>query len=337
MGQMRKIGEDYYIEFYARGLLYQQKAGPGFDDAKKLLEEIEGKIERGEMNTVVRDIKRDIFFDSFLSYARGEHAPLTYQRFESMLKDFDRFLSENFSHHKKLSEITPQVLERYRSYLLQAIPERHSKNNLVNLTLLLLKEVFEYSRKLGYLNDNPMVHVKFLPYQSRRPIDTLSPQDHSLLLKEANDEFRFLLEFLLATGLRLEEAVNLKWANISLKDYRLSIRLLKDQGRPFREIPVDAFLYERLNKTLYAQPQGYIFTDSNGKVWEQPKLVEMLDLIQIKSNLTRPLNFYTLRNTFIKNMLCLRVSLFDLYKILGFKDVVRLICFARFIPQEKLI
>ena len=44
MGEIKKIGEEYYIEFYARGLKYQQQAGTDKRQAEELLRNIEEKI-----------------------------------------------------------------------------------------------------------------------------------------------------------------------------------------------------------------------------------------------------------------------------------------------------
>ena len=44
MGTVRKIGNEYYIEFYARGLLYQQKAGQQKEVAEQMLKEVEEKM-----------------------------------------------------------------------------------------------------------------------------------------------------------------------------------------------------------------------------------------------------------------------------------------------------
>jgi len=48
MGQIRKINEVYYIEFYARGLLYSQVAGNNLENAQTLLAQVEEKIAAGK-------------------------------------------------------------------------------------------------------------------------------------------------------------------------------------------------------------------------------------------------------------------------------------------------
>ena len=158
MGQIRKIGDEYYIEFYARGLLYQQKAGKDRRSAEKLLSETGKKIQEGELLTIVRDVDIDIFLNSFLEHAQKERTVKTFGRFEQTVKHFNAFLNKRFPQLKKLSEITPKVIERYREDLLRS----QLKPRTINFTLLLLRDIFEYGIKLGYINDNPALHARFV-------------------------------------------------------------------------------------------------------------------------------------------------------------------------------
>ena len=56
MGTIRKIGDEYFIEFFARGLKYQQKIGLDPARAEQALKEIEAQIARGEALTIVREM-----------------------------------------------------------------------------------------------------------------------------------------------------------------------------------------------------------------------------------------------------------------------------------------
>ena len=157
MGQIKKIGDEYYIEFYARGLLYQQKAGVDKAQAERLLNEIENKIACGETATIVRDVDVDIFFQTFLKYAAKEHTPKTLKHYQSLIDNFIQFLAQKIH---KLSAITPRVIEEYRFYLLEQKPRITAE--MINFYLFLLRDIFDYSINLGFLNDNPAFHVKFL-------------------------------------------------------------------------------------------------------------------------------------------------------------------------------
>ena len=159
MGQIRKIDDVYYIEFHARGLLYSQPGGRNFEEAQRLLNQIEGKILAGESLTIARHIDLPDFFERFLSEAGVEHGPRTLIRFEGVIKHFSHFLTRDLPQIQQLSQITPAIIESYKGYLV-----KEQKVKIVNLTILLLRDALEYGIKLGFLNDNPALHVHLLAW-----------------------------------------------------------------------------------------------------------------------------------------------------------------------------
>jgi len=160
MGTLHKIGNDYYIEFIARGLRYQRNGGPDKTIAQQLLKSIEDKIQKGEMSTVVSDVETNTFLKMFLDKIRAEYSPKTFSRYESVVWHFQEFCRTSISENSRLSEVTPSVIEGYRVFLLQETGPNNQviKPKLVNFTLYLLKDILDYSISLGYLNDNPTPH-----------------------------------------------------------------------------------------------------------------------------------------------------------------------------------
>jgi site-specific recombinase XerD len=159
LGNIRQINGVYYIEFYARGLLYSQVAGQSLEEAQRLLSQVEEKIAGGEALTITRYIDLPDFFERFLSQARGERSPKTVGRFSSVIKHFSSFLKSDFSQVTQLSQITPAVLESYKAYLVKT-----QKPKMANFTVLLIREILEFGIKLGFINDNPSLHLRLLPW-----------------------------------------------------------------------------------------------------------------------------------------------------------------------------
>lgn len=176
MGQVRKVGDVYYIEFYARGLMYSQIAGPDLAAAEKLLEQTEAKIAGGEALTVERHIDIPVFFQQFMAYAGKEWGARTAKRFEDLIAHFSAFLGKQPG-VRKLAHITPSVIEAYK-----ASRSPSTKPHLVNFSILLLREVMEYGIKLGFINDNPTLHVRLLPVCHRRHPSTKRHQKAKELL-----------------------------------------------------------------------------------------------------------------------------------------------------------
>ena len=213
MGEIRKIGQEYYIEFYARGLLYQQKAGTDEEAARRMLAEVEGKILKGEMSIVIRDVDVDIFCRDFLEDCQQKHTPKTMERFEGLMEDFFKFLKESYPQAQKLSAVTPSVCEHYKVILEQ----RNLKPRAVMFTFILLKDFFEFGIKLGYINDNPTTHIRWQFGVARRELKTL----------EAGAREKFI-EFAEAKYIQLGKQFDLALLTMEIEEFMGSMEVPAD-------------------------------------------------------------------------------------------------------------
>jgi site-specific recombinase XerD len=159
MGQIRKINDVYYIEFFARGLLYSQGAGHHLEDAQRLLEQVEEKIAGGEALTIARHIDLSDFFERFLAEAQVQYSAQSARRFTMTIRHFSNFLDNEFPLIHQLAQLTPAIIESYKEHLVKT-----QKSKIVNLTILLIRDILEFGIKLGFLNDNPSLHVRLLPW-----------------------------------------------------------------------------------------------------------------------------------------------------------------------------
>ena len=87
-----------------------------------------------------------------------QYSPKTVERFTT-INHFSGFLSEDFSQVHQLAQLTPVVLESYKAYLVKT-----QKAKVVNLSILLMRDILEFGIKLGFINDNPSLHVRLLPW-----------------------------------------------------------------------------------------------------------------------------------------------------------------------------
>jgi len=162
LGTIRKIDGVYYIEFHARGLLYSQVAGNDLEAAQKLLLQVEEKIAGGEALTIARHIDLPDFYERFLAEAGRQYSLKTVKRFNSAIQHFNDFLGTDFLQIRQLDQLTPVVIECYKERLVKT-----QKAKVVNLSILLIRDVLEFGIKLGFINDNPSLHVRLLPWPKR--------------------------------------------------------------------------------------------------------------------------------------------------------------------------
>ncbi len=340
MGTVRKIGNEYYIEFEARGLRYQQKAGPDEEAAWQLLHEVESKIRQGEMGIIVRDIDTDIFFQDFLEYAQQQHTPKTASRYQSTINHFTQFLKREQPLVVKLSGITPAVIEQYKIYLLNLSHNTGSslKPKIINLTIFLLGDLFEYAIKLGYLNDNPTLHTRLVRIPNQRIPNVLTDQEIETLLNHSNVKLMKVIELLLLTGIRMEELVYLRWSDIDERSSSLKIEL-DTQGNAHkfycRTIPISPRALKILSevKSLRNLDSLFVFMEKENAQSNINHMHKQLKNFIKEIGLRENINFATFRHTFARNLLNRGVSLPRLYKYLGLSDIAKVMTYSCFIPE----
>lgn len=336
MGDIRKINDEYYIEFHARGLLYQQKAGKDIARARQLLADIEAKIQRGETagrlpsgGTLGRDVDADMFFQAFLDSARQEYAPRSFRRFEAAIKHFHGFLKVEFPKVVKLSGVTPAVVDSYRAFLIKPAPSS-PKPSLVNFTLLLLRAVFDHGLKLGYINDDPTLHVRFCEFPRHPGPATLTDRDLEKLLESCSVENKDLFTFLAGTGVRVVEARELRWQNVDFQKRSLKIAQ--------REVPMDMGVFallERKAATGAAGENGFVFA---GPAQKQPRISELEeDMARSlrRCKLAENIRLRTFRYSFARRLLEGGVAPVRVCRLMGFEDIARIMHYWSSMPVDR--
>jgi len=316
MGTVRKIGDDYYIEFDARGLTYQRNGGKDKKAATRLLKEIEDKIKKGEMSTVVHDVKADDFFKEFLMLIKNDDDPRTVARYESVIEHFQKFIQTALSPICRLSQITPSVIEEYRVYLSKSTDKtgRALKPKVINFTFYLLKDILDTAINFGHINDNPTLHTRLIDVDGALLPQTLSADDVQELMNASSMNNKDQIKLLLKTGMTPEELMCLKWTNVDLVNYCLKIEPIPGALRRGRTVPMDADAVE-IFRSIYDQKKEhpeYVFGQEGGG----------------GIDVTSRSMCYVLRNTFARNILEKGISLIGLHKLLGFRDVARVMRYA---------
>jgi integrase len=323
MGQIHKIGDEYYVEFMARGLKYQQKAGQDLAQAEELLRQIEEKIAKGELLTISREIDLTAFFAEFITYAQAQFHPHTVRRLSSTIRHFENFLKDHLPAVQKLSQVTPRVIEDYKTFGQKRDP---LNLKIVNLTLLLLREALEYGIKTGYINDNPTLHIRLMETKGGSPV--LSSDDLKKILDHATEVYRPVFVFLHNTGLRPHELEYLTWERV---DFNRNVVFIK-----YREVPLNAAALAVLKDAFVnvIDHKAPVFHDPDGAALSAGEIAVRFAKACLKAGLP-PLSIAVLRHNFACALFKMRLSLPTVGKILGIHDAAKLMIYSPCIPVSR--
>lgn len=200
---------------------------------------------------------------------------------------------------KRLSAITVEAIDRFRQFKVRERDDleaaraaeaakpadkrrrlpRPMSNGSINKTIRLLAAVLEQAVEYGHIDRNPAQGRRRLLRESRPTRSFAHPPQAVALLEAAGAidaearrgdtrRRRPLLATLALAGLRIGEALDLRWRDVSLGSQRLRVVSSKtDAG--VREVALSPTLLEALSeyrtRTQHAAPDDLVFPTANGR------------------------------------------------------------------------
>ncbi len=259
-------GDKYVYTYRKRG---QQRWGTARTkaEARRLKRNAETDVERGE--------HRDLARASFGEYARDwiEHyrgrtssgvRESTRRWYRQMLEDR---LIPNFELDRglRLAEIEPRDIKAAIAGLSKQPnphdPERTLGRSTIGYHVAVLRALFADAVEEGVIRSNPTTSVRVAVANADdddEPAKAMTRAELGRVLDEVGERWRTFFEFLTYTGLRISEAVELRWRDLDLSLVpRLTVRRQLRDGQTLapktaagrRTIPLSTGMAKRLRAT----------------------------------------------------------------------------------------
>lgn len=137
-----------------------------------------------------------------------------------------------------------------------------------------------------------------VPKQPRKLPDFLSPAEIWVLLKKAqNDSYAsVLIEFLIFTGLRINEARNLMIEHIDFENNQLKV--IQGKGAKDRYVPITTNLQSKIRLFLNGRQKGYVFAKPNQRQYTKRAMQYIVMKYINECNFEKKLSTHSLRHTF---------------------------------------
>jgi integrase len=192
----------------------------------------------------------------------------------------------------------------------------------VNSARWALSSAFTYFVDRDWIPVNPCRGVKVLKHDARVFPWLESPDAITRLLAELAPKWRTLVAFLVGTGCRLDEALNLRWDDVDL-EHRL-VTLRKTKARKPRRVPIfDAVLPVLKEMKLARGGEPYLWPgQQKGSRLSQAAIRQPFKLAVTSAGLPKELRLHDLRHTFASLFLIDGGDIFKLSRILGHHSVV---------------
>jgi integrase len=247
--------------------------------------------------------------NKYLDFAERRFASETYKYKIYVYKTFFAFLGQDLFMH----EITSSLISSY-------LETRHSNNNY-NVHRRELSALFSYAKDtLEVINRNPVLKTSKLPHnvaikQIPKEEDVLK----LLLVADHSTDEKDLLVVLLHTLARIDEALRLRWEDISFEKRIVTKWSKKTRDGSYKPIPVN--MNDELHDTLWRrwekrEHEVWVFCNqrTQDRYYKRPKLMRSL----CKKAGVPPFGFHQLRHLMASLMADNpKISTKTIQKILG--------------------
>lgn len=274
------------------------------------------------------------FLEYFKKAAEKRRRSLgSYGNWKSAYQVFEKFLDGK---DIRFEDMTPEVMEKFKKYLLEA---RITKSN----TRLARNSALSYFNKLkAALND---------AFDEKIMQDKIAPRVKSIREEDTHREYLTLDElnklistpcevevlknaflFSATTGLRWSDVHALTWKNVEYlpdsKSYQLRYKQQKTQVAEVLPISeqVIAFMGER------DHDNARVFKGLRYSSWYNVRLQQWV----MKAGINKNVTFHVGRHTYATMMLTHNVDLFTVSKLLGHKQVKTTQLYAKVVDQRKI-
>jgi integrase len=193
------------------------------------------------------------------------------------VEEVDRYRREKVRESKAAEATRQQQLAKPRKEHQRLA--RPLSNGSINKTIRLLAVILEQAVEYDYLDRNPARGRKRLLKEDKPSRTYLQPDQVAALLSAAGKldaevregdtgRRRPLLATLALAGLRISEALDLRWRDVNLEARRLRIAASKTEAG-LREVDLtpalQGLLTEYLGRSRYAKPDDFVFPTREGK------------------------------------------------------------------------
>ncbi len=351
MPRIYQRGKIWYLDLKYKGRRIRKKVGTSKKMAELALKDTEIKIMKDAFGFSKNDLSIESLIEKFLEYNRTNHRITTTKRYKAVMDHLKRFLENRRKDIIMLSQLTPEIVEEYKSFRRdeRVNPNGKSPNSknarkgararTVNLELEAIRAMLYLAIKWDYLNENPMKHVKMLKVDDKKALRFLTAEECNRFLEACPDILYPVYFTFISTGMRKGELENLRWNDIDLNNRKIFIRRKPDWQPKTgeRDIPINDDLHQiltRLKKNnREATEDDYVF-----HIKEKDKSHNMLrnELIKIAriAGIKDFTKVHTLRHTFASHLVMQGVDLPTIQRLMGHTSVETTMVYAHLAPDH---
>ncbi len=191
--------------------------------AKQVEQELKRKIKLGRWDMIQAEIPTfNEFIPEFISYVRDIKQNRAWSFAKNSVESFAKFFG-----FKKLVEITSADVEDYKRLTTQV----GKKPATINRQLAFARHLFNYARRCNKFYANNPVSISGLLSVNNQRTRILTIEEEDLLLNNAEEPVKSMIQIALLTGLRLNSIRTLTWKCIDLNSNTITVESIYSKNK----------------------------------------------------------------------------------------------------------
>ncbi len=274
--------------------------------------------------------------DTFAAYLKGQdRAELTVKGYQGDMKHFIRWFEQTNGESFTIKSVTPTDIREYRRF---SLGTEHRKASTVNRRLAALSVFMGWAKQTGLIVHDPTQDIRPVPQIKSGPKYLVKKQQYALQKAIEKDvqisRIRYpkrwrvrqrdatLVFFLLHTGLRIQEMLDLQLADLEIGERKGKMIVRQGKGGKQRVIPLNSDACKTLQGWLVIRPETeslfvWVAVESEANEALSSRSVQRVVLrIGRDAGLER-LTPHVLRHTFGKNLIDSGVGIEKVAALLG--------------------
>jgi len=333
MASLRKRGNYYFIDYRINGKRVRKHIGESKEEAQRTLKEIEEQLAKGQLAVVDKSSSLENLFLQFQAYCQSNLAYRTQIRYNAIITNFTRFLSEAFSSLTKIPHLTPQTFHQF----IETRRNDGAKDRTINAELIVLRMMFRLAVRWSFMNRNPLEDFEFIDVAPKDDPRFLTVQECQKLLLQADEWFYPILYTFLYTGMRKGELENLHWDDIDFQARKIKIiareGFVKHESE--REFPISQGLLEVLQKLKNQGTNNpYVFTHKGNKKIPENYLRKRLMMLTHDCGFADVTQIQSLRYTFGAQLVKKGLDLANVRVLMGHSDKDTALLYGQFAQKR---
>jgi len=276
------------------------------------------------------------YSEEYLKYSKTNKAERTYERDITSLNSLLRYFENS-----PLPSISGYQIEQFKTARL----EEGVSPRTVNIELRCLSHMFNKAVEWNYLRESPFKGVKLLRYE-KKPPRFLSWEESGRLIECASPWLRPIIIFMIHTGVREGERMNLKFEDLDFENKTITIK--KTKGKRFRVIP----MHKEAEEVLKFLRKNYVLPYVNSHEYVPRKQYQMeyvfcnedgspvQSIRKAFANACRKAGIsgaspHTLRHTFASHLVMSTVDLRTVQELLGHNNITTTMMYSHLSQSHK--